>query len=417
MNQSTETTVRPLFSAIGVELEYMIVDRETLQVKPFCDVLIEKMVGAIAGDFENGEIAWSNELVSHVVELKTNGPAASTRGLNELFYANIKQINALLAEWNAMLLPGGAHPWMNPFTETTLWPHENREIYNLYNQIFDCRGHGWSNLQSMHLNLPFHGDEEFGRLHAAIRLLMPLMPALTASTPLLDGKPTGYIDSRLETYRHNQKKIPSIAGSIVPEAVFTRDAYYTQIFQPIVADIQPYDREGILEYHFLNSRGAIARFDRGAIEIRILDLQEAPAADLALAEFFVVVLRNLTQGRWIDVDTQMRVPTNVLASIFLEVIRTGSQTEISHSQYLVLWGIAGEMSAAAFWAFIFGEVEPELSSSCKQLIQIILKEGNLSERILRALDGDYAPQKLMEVYSNLAICLDQNLLFAVASSR
>jgi hypothetical protein len=87
-----------------------------------------------------------------------------------------------------MLLPTGAHPLMDPFTETRLWPHEHKEIYNLYNRIFDCRGHGWSNLQSTHLNLPFSGDAEFKKLHAAIRLLLPLIPALSASTPLLDGK-------------------------------------------------------------------------------------------------------------------------------------------------------------------------------------------------------------------------------------
>ena len=80
-----------------------------------------------------------------------------------------------------MLLPGGAHPWMDPGREMVLWPHDAHEIYDLYNTIFDCRGHGWANLQSAHLNLPFAGDAEFASLHAAIRILLPLMPALTAS--------------------------------------------------------------------------------------------------------------------------------------------------------------------------------------------------------------------------------------------
>ena len=50
-------------------------------------------------------------------------------------------------------------------------------MYEAYDRIFDCRGHGWANLQAVHLNLPFSGDEEFGRLHAAIRLVLPIMPA------------------------------------------------------------------------------------------------------------------------------------------------------------------------------------------------------------------------------------------------
>ena len=35
----------------------------------------------------------------------------------------------------------------------------------------------------------------------------------------------------------------------------------------------------------MNSRGAIARFDRNAIEIRVIDVQECPKADLAIAIF------------------------------------------------------------------------------------------------------------------------------------
>ena len=68
-----------------------------------------------------------------------------------------------------------------------LWPHENREVYDAFDRIFSCKGHGWANLQSMHINLPFADDAEFGRLHAAIRFLMPLMPGLTASSPVMDG--------------------------------------------------------------------------------------------------------------------------------------------------------------------------------------------------------------------------------------
>ena len=56
-------------------------------------------------------------------------------------------------------MPGGAHPWMDPARETRLWPHEDNEIYEAFDRIFGCTGHGWSNLQCVHLNLPFDDDE------------------------------------------------------------------------------------------------------------------------------------------------------------------------------------------------------------------------------------------------------------------
>ena len=138
------------------------------------------------------------------------------------------------------------------------------------------------NLQSAHLNLPFANDEEFGRLHAAVRLVLPALPALAASSPLQDGRLTDFADTRLEIYRHNARRLPIVSGRVIPEPVFTRAEYERAARQPLRA-IAPLDPDGILQEEWLNARGAIARFDRGAIEIRVLDVQEHPAADLAIA--------------------------------------------------------------------------------------------------------------------------------------
>ena len=402
----------PLFGAVGIELEYMIVDRNSLAVRPICDGLMQQVLGYVAGDYENGAIGWSNELVNHVVELKTNGPASTFDGLDKLFHQNVTQVNALLESSNAMLLPTGAHPLMDPYTETKLWPHDNHEIYSLYNRIFDCRGHGWANLQSMHINLPFNGDTEFARLHAAIRLLMPLIPALTASTPVLDGRLTGFADARLETYRHNQDKIPTIAGQVVPEAVFSKEAYYQRVFNPIIRDIKPYDEAGILDHHFLNSRGAIARFDRNAIEIRIIDLQEAPMVDLALAEFFFVVLRKMSREHWVSLEEQKTASTEALADLFLKVICYGDQCEIMDRDYLRFWDInQPELPVLSLWQIIFEQCEPELSESCKTVVRSILAHGNLSTRIVRTLGGDLRPDNIRSVYRQLGRCLEENRMF------
>ena len=64
------------------------------------------------------------------------------------------------------------------------------------------------------------------------------------------------------------------------------------------ADIAPYDPAGVLQHEFLNSRGAIARFDRSAIEIRVLDVQECPQADTAIAALMAAVLEKPCRERW-----------------------------------------------------------------------------------------------------------------------
>ena len=61
-----------LFEVVGIELEYMVVSSVNLKVNPIVDKLLTKKNGSLTSDVENGEIEWSNELVAHVVEMKTN---------------------------------------------------------------------------------------------------------------------------------------------------------------------------------------------------------------------------------------------------------------------------------------------------------------------------------------------------------
>ncbi len=85
-----------LFEGFGIELEYMIVDRDTLDVAPIADRLLEAAAGNLSGDHEDGPIAWSNELVLHVIELKTNGPAPSLLPLPGAFNTSLAKMQRLL---------------------------------------------------------------------------------------------------------------------------------------------------------------------------------------------------------------------------------------------------------------------------------------------------------------------------------
>ena len=325
-----------LFEGIGNELEYMIVDKTTLKVLPLTEDLIYHETKDYGAEVDHGAISWSNELVAHVIELKTNGPAASIEGLNELFHKEVQYINEKLAIKNAMLLPTASQPFFVPEKETIIWPHEYNEIYELYDRIFNCKGHGWSNLQSMHINFPFADDSEFEVLHAAIRMILPILPALAASSPIIEGEVTGKIDTRLHYYQQNQKLIPIIAGLVIPEAVFSKAEYHERIFDPIAKAIAPYDIEGVLDKHFLNSRGAIARFDRGAIEIRILDLQECPKADLAIAALVTESIKWLIKSYKSDQLELLKDACAIhsLWSILQQTIEHGSKAGIDHVMYL-----------------------------------------------------------------------------------
>jgi gamma-glutamyl:cysteine ligase YbdK (ATP-grasp superfamily) len=406
-----------LFEAYGVELEYMIVDAGTLSVRPIADKLLHAVAGEYLAEIELGEIAWSNELAMHVIELKTNGPADSLAGLPHDFHQHVHKMNQLLAPLEARLMPTAMHPWMDPLREMQLWTHDYSPVYEAFNRIFDCRGHGWANLQSVHLNLPFAGDAEFARLHAAIRLLLPILPALAASSPIVERQVTGMLDTRLDKYRTNARRIPSVTGQVIPEGVFSREAYEREILQPIYADLARHDPQGILRFEWANARGAIARFDRNTIEIRVLDVQECPAADIAICAAAVEVLRALTDERWTSLSSQQAFPTADLSDLLLATTCDAEQAPITDRAYLAHFGYAdtSPCTAGQLWRHLIETTclsKPTVPPDCLDALQAILQHGPLARRILNRLSGDTSNNRLESVYRELCDCLAHNRTFA-----
>jgi gamma-glutamyl:cysteine ligase YbdK (ATP-grasp superfamily) len=398
-----------IFQGYGIELEYMIVDCDTLVVKPIADELLKHELGAYGSDFENGIITWSNELVLHVIEIKSTKPESDFDAVEKGFVENVKRINSVLSKWNCMLLPTAAHPFMEPLSEAKLWPHDNNEVYEIYNKIFDCRGHGWSNLQSTHLNLPFDGEEQFAKLHAAIRLVLPILPALCASSPILDGKPSGLLDTRLHYYKDNQKKIPSITGRVIPEPVFTEADYSRIIYDPIKRDIEPFDAQEILDAVWVNSRGAISRFDRGSIEIRLMDVQECPAADLAIQTLVIETIKALTNEAFIKFDHQIKWDAEPLAKIFESGIAKAERAIITNKDYLEIFGSDAEtLTAGELWKHILSKLMNSNIKKRQDGLNVILSQGSLSTRILQSLNGDYSASAIKNVYKKLSACLSDN---------
>ncbi len=400
-----------LFEGYGVELEYMIVDRNTLAVLPVADQLLGKVAGKVVNEVERGGICWSNELVLHVVELKTNGPASTLEGLSQLFTDQVGEINALLETFGGMLMRGAMHPWMDPDTECRLWPHGNRLIYQAYDRIFGCRGHGWSNLQSAHLNLPFGDAEEFGRLHAAVRLVLPLLPALSAASPVINGRLTGLLDNRLDVYRINQAKIPSVTGRVIPEAVFTPQAYKDVILETMYRDIAVHDVDGVLQEEWLNSRGAIARFERNTIEIRLLDVQECPDADLAIQKLLVATLKELIAETHAPWTQQQLWHETWLADLFVKVLKEGRFCQINDSRYLNMFGARTScLTVGDLWQSLAERLVSRQDSAWNAL-QVIFNEGPLARRLLAAIGIDPDRDRLAAVYRELCDCLQQGTLF------
>jgi glutamate---cysteine ligase / carboxylate-amine ligase len=399
-----------------VEIEYAVVRRDGLAVDASADKLLAALGGEPDAHPAAGNVEADNELAAHVLELKCKEPTRDLAAQARDFAAYVKLANRALDRWGCRLMPGGMHPFMDPARESRIWPHEDRAIYEAYDRVFGVRGHGWFNIQSVHLNLPFSGDAEFARLHNAISLLLPLLPALAASSPIFGGAHHGWLDGRLSHYVENQRRLPSIIGGIIPEPVGSESEYREKILAPMFREIAPLDTEGLLQEEWLNSRAAIARFDRSAIEIRCLDTQEHPTADLALCHWVTSVLRSALENGIDPLAAHRKVPEGLLKGLFLDSARLGMAAPMPEAFPFPAFGIDPQPTVGAALKALTGKClgGPDgaghggTAGAFSPAIDLILARGNLAERILRAAPQ---PAGYPAVYAELCDCLDGDRAF------
>jgi carboxylate-amine ligase len=407
------------FSAYGVELEYMIVDRESLSVRAIADHLLRDSWGTVVNEVRRDGMAWSNELTQHLVEIKNPSPAVDLVALAQAFQGEVHEINHRLASRDARLMPTGMHPWMDPARECHLWPHGHAAIYRAYERIFGCHHLGFANIQAMHLNLPFADDAEFARLHAAVRLLLPILPALTASSPIAWGGPTGFLDARLEAYLTHQERVPESQGMVVPDTYSSRAEYQELVLKPMYRAIAPLDPEGLLQHEWLNARGAIPRFERMALEIRLMDMQEHPGADLAVAAAVAAAVQRLYSAGESHgsaaLAMQQAYPTAHLAELLRGCQRDGDRMAVRDGTYLALLGLPPTpCSSGEVWRQLIEDWwlrEPAQRQAWGAALDVILEHGPLARRILRAVGLECRRHRQEAVYWSLCDCLDKSIPF------
>jgi glutamate---cysteine ligase / carboxylate-amine ligase len=242
--------------------------------------------------------------------------------------------------------------------------------------------------------------------------VLPLLPALAASSPLADGRLQPWRDYRMEVYRTNSARVPEVAGRVVPEPAFSEAEYRERVFAPMMRAMAPLDPEGVLEEEFLNSRGAIARFGRGSIEIRVIDVQECPLADVAIVAATVAALRALVEERWLGAAGQRAFETERLAAVLAATARDAERAEVDPALARAL-GRPGARTAGEVWRSLVegAAARGELDAAFEPALEHILERGTLAARIVRSTGPEPDRARLTAVYRELADCLEGGRLF------
>lgn len=385
---------------LGPEHEFSLVD-ENLRALPIVDKVVKDFYGRIVNFVELGSFTFGKELQLHVMEVKPNKPFKSPKNFEETMHEAVLRLSEVLQKrYGARLLGTGMHPTLR-LEETAVWPHRHRQIYEAFSRIFNLKQHGWLNIQSFQLNIPYACEAKAVLMHNLLANVCAYLPAVSASSPIYEGRIGDYVDNRLHFYMENQKEIPSVTGRVVPEYIKSFKQYRREVIEQYSADLAKFGaHKCILNKEWVNSRGVIFRFERKALEIRVMDEQECIKSDVALSCFIRALLRGLMK------TGEPLTPTEVLAEDFKSVIKYGLEAKVLHPN-----GPTAKHVCRRFLKVAWENAKAE-EKEYLPIIEKRIEHGSLSEVIrekvlVRAQKTDWN-EAIIDVYSKLLNSLKAN---------
>jgi gamma-glutamyl:cysteine ligase YbdK (ATP-grasp superfamily) len=393
-----KTTYKPL-EVLGPEHEYSLVDKD-LKALPIANKIIKGYCGRIINFIELPKFTFGKEMQLHVMEIKANTPFKTPTEFEETMQIAVETLSQIVQKHGAMLLGTGMHPQMK-LKDTEIWPHYHRKIYRQYGKIFNLNQHGWLNIQSFHLNLPFQKEADAVLIHNQLANLCAYLPAISASSPIFEGKKGSDTDNRLQFYKVNQKEIPSVTGEVIPEYTSSLSQYKRDVIGRYSMDLESAGADKtLLHREWVNSRGVIFRFDRCALEVRVMDEQECVKLDVALACFLRAAVRGLIASK-ADLLSH-----NVLVKDLNAVIRDGLYAKVLSPNG------RSAREVCRFYLKLALEHAEEDEKKYLWLVEKRIEEGSLSELIRenvskRAQKTDFH-EGIIDVYSRLIKCLSDN---------
>lgn len=385
---------------LGPEHEYSIVNNE-LKAMPIVDKIMKDFHGRIVNFIRQPSFTFGKELQMHVMEIRPNKPFQSPIAFEENMQEAVVTLTDFLQhKYDAYLLGMGMHPLLR-LEETGIWPHRHRQIYDAYSKIFNLKQHGWLNIQSFQLNLPYADEQNGVLLHNLLANMCAYLPALAAASPIYEGEFGKNVDNRLRFYMGNQHEVPSVAGDVIPEYVNSFKQYENKVIGKYSSDLKAVGADRFLiGAEWVNSRGVIFRFDRRAVEVRVMDEQECVKSDVALSCFIRAALRGLMK------DKPQLLPHRLLVKDFNSIIRYGLNARIQHPHGQTAREVCSYFLKKA-WNYASDEESKYLSIMQKRIASGSLSEI-VRERVRRKAQKTDFKEATINVYTELIKSLIDN---------
>jgi len=275
LDRAAETFAAASDMTVGVEEEFAILDPHTLELAPRFEELRDlSMQDGVLHDSITGELISSEiEIISGVGDDLQHALARQRERRRRLF--------ALAAAQGAALGATGTHPWAD-YREQPIIDTEH------YRRVEDgLRYVAWrNNTFSLHVHLGVRDLDRAIKVCDRLRPVLPLLLAISANSPFLDGRDSGLHSARSQSFT---KSFPRCG---IPDAFGSWAAYRSYI-------------------EFLQRTNSIVEFTQvwwsvrphfsfGTVEVRICDAQATAQESDALAGLMVAcvaqALRDVDEG-------------------------------------------------------------------------------------------------------------------------
>jgi carboxylate-amine ligase len=247
---------------VGIEEEYAVLDAATLELVP----RFEELRDAGAADPVLDE-AIAGELISSEIEIRSGRGEDLADALARQRVAR-RRLFALAADRGVALGATGTHPWADYREQRII----DTDHYRRLDQ--DLRYVVWrNNTFGLHVHVGVRGADRAVRTCDRLRPVLPLLLAISASSPYLDGRDSGLHSARTQAFTRNFPRcgIPETFGS------WRAFADYVEFLERT---------RSIVEYTqvWFSVRPHIAF---GTVEVRICDAQPTAAESDALCALHV----------------------------------------------------------------------------------------------------------------------------------
>lgn len=361
---------------MGTEHEYSLNDADLVPL-PITDRVIESIHGSLVNEFHYGSVNVCKELQKHVIELVPSTPHTSLASMERALYDGLTRFRQATGGRYAML-GLGMHPFLT-LDQTSWWDHEDLDFYEEFDRLFGLRQHGWLNIQALQVNIHYENEGNMLGMFDRLRSLIPFLVAVTASSPMVEGRLTGVMDNRLLYYRKNQERVPLICHGLIPERLSSM-RQHDEILESIYAELRAIGGHGLC-HEWIDSRGVVIRPHRECLELRACDEQECLRSDMAMTAFVLSLLR---------ADLELETDRDSLLDMNEAAIRRG--TSSCRPELLRLYGKAFDAATAEERSYL-------------PIVRERIEEGSVAEVVSgRIKDGEDAA----EVFKGLASCLRDN---------